>query len=530
MTTPSRPLAVRLALAAGVVAVLALISSAAWLCDDAFITLRVVDNLWHGYGLRWNVLERVQVFTHPLWMLATAIAVGLTREVYWTVIGLSLATTLATLLAVTFRLAATPAHAGLALALFASAKGFVEFSTSGLENPLSHLVVAGLAAAAAAPAPSPGRLSALAALAALCRLDLLALAGPIWLAASWPALRDAPDRRHRVRIAAASALGWLPLAAWLGFAWIYYGSPIPNTALAKLPANVPRADLVGQGLAFLRDAWLSDPVTLLTIAAAGGHALAGRGQRAIAGALALSLAAIVSVGGDFMSGRFLTPAFVLAVCHLARGLQWRPALSGVAAAAALAVSAAGTQSPLRVWEHARTDERLVSHGAGIVDERAFYAGYTSLWARAQGRTVDDHPWAKGGRLMSLAPRIANYESVGLLGFYAGPGVHLVDPMALTDPLLARLPAIVPWRIGHFRRVVPDGYEAHLQACIDAAFPNKAIAPPAATCTLDPQASPFASPEITALYARVLLLTQAPLTDTARLAEMRRGAFEVFGAR
>jgi len=40
----------------------------AWLSDDAYITLRTVYNFIHGYGLTWNVGERVQTYTHPLWM------------------------------------------------------------------------------------------------------------------------------------------------------------------------------------------------------------------------------------------------------------------------------------------------------------------------------------------------------------------------------------------------------------------------------------------------------------------------------
>src|SRR5262245_30077640 len=40
-----------------------------WIEEDAFITFRVVDNFVHGYGLRWNVFERVQSYTNPLWML-----------------------------------------------------------------------------------------------------------------------------------------------------------------------------------------------------------------------------------------------------------------------------------------------------------------------------------------------------------------------------------------------------------------------------------------------------------------------------
>jgi arabinofuranosyltransferase len=38
-------------------------------------------------------------------------------------------------------------------------------------------------------------------------------------------------------------------------------------------------------------------------------------------------------------------------------------------------------------------------------------------------------------------------------------VIVIDEFALGDPLLARLPVATPaqWRIGHFRRAVPEGY-------------------------------------------------------------------------
>jgi hypothetical protein len=29
----------------------------AWICDDAYITFRTIDNFLHGFGLRWNVAE-----------------------------------------------------------------------------------------------------------------------------------------------------------------------------------------------------------------------------------------------------------------------------------------------------------------------------------------------------------------------------------------------------------------------------------------------------------------------------------------
>ena len=45
----------------------------AWITEDAYITLRTVDNFINGYGLTWNIAERVQVYTHPLWMLALSV-------------------------------------------------------------------------------------------------------------------------------------------------------------------------------------------------------------------------------------------------------------------------------------------------------------------------------------------------------------------------------------------------------------------------------------------------------------------------
>ena len=66
----------------------------AWLSEDAFITFRTVDNFINGYGLTWNITERVQAYTHPLWMFLVAVCYFWTREIYYTSILLSLAVSL----------------------------------------------------------------------------------------------------------------------------------------------------------------------------------------------------------------------------------------------------------------------------------------------------------------------------------------------------------------------------------------------------------------------------------------------------
>src|ERR1043165_3136732 len=62
---------------------LAVLIRTAWVSDDALITLRTVLNVTHGFGLRYNVDERVQTFTHPLWLLVLTVAYYLTWNVFF---------------------------------------------------------------------------------------------------------------------------------------------------------------------------------------------------------------------------------------------------------------------------------------------------------------------------------------------------------------------------------------------------------------------------------------------------------------
>jgi arabinofuranosyltransferase len=50
----------------------------------------------------------------------------------------------------------------------------------------------------------------------------------------------------------------------------------------------------------------------------------------------------------------------------------------------------------------------------------------------------------------------------------GPEVHVIDSLALTDPLLARVPAKYDkdWRTGHLLRDVPDGYVRTLETGVN----------------------------------------------------------------
>lgn len=504
------------------------IVKAAWLSDDAYITLRVVDNLWHGYGLRWNILERVQAYTHPLWMLLLAGAYGVTREAYFTTLAVSFACVALTIAVVIRRLPAP--SASLTLLLLVASRAFVEYSTSGLENPLSHflLVLFWLEALPAEatpvePADPPGairrptRFCLLAALCLLTRVDLAPLVAPRVLAWLW----SRPPRALR-----SLAWGALPLIAWFAFATIYYGTPLPNTALAKLNTGVPSAVLVQQGSYYLLESLTHDPVTLYTMIAACLWAFVRRdvGSIALAAGLLLQTALILRVGGDFMSGRFLSAPFVCAALFL--GQQWgprlarRPLAAGGAAVAMMAISISVPESPLRVW----TPEPLVPEMFalpqyhGIIDERRFYFPFTGLWAVvAEGRHPSEQPWSAAGVQVHGTVGVMVYDSVGLLGYHAGPSLHLIDRVALADPLLARQPALPGWRIGHFARTVPRGYEESILACQRHVFPDKVVGPTTESCLAWPiDTNRLADPALAREYELLRQVTQAPLFSADRL--------------
>ncbi|NMB60036.1 MAG: hypothetical protein GYA12_12770, partial [Chloroflexi bacterium] len=124
----------------------------AWLSDDSYITFRVVENFLHGYGPVYNLGERVQAYTHPLWFFVISGLYGVVNIVFgrfflaarlpWTVIITSIACSLGAVLIFSRRIAQDwwAAVAGLALLTFSRA--FTDYATSGLEECLTYLILA----------------------------------------------------------------------------------------------------------------------------------------------------------------------------------------------------------------------------------------------------------------------------------------------------------------------------------------------------------------------------------------------------
>lgn len=440
----------------------------AWMAEDAFITLRTVDNWVHGLGLTWNAGHRVQTYTHPLWMMLLAAGRAITGECYYTTLALSLGLSALALCLLVRWHGREPRSVLVVLLSLSASKSFVDFATSGLENPLTHVLVLAAYGILWERRSSPRwllLLSLIVGFGALNRLDSILLLLPALVVGAWRARKAG----------AARCFGWIllgvsPVLAWSAFSLFYYGFIFPNTYYAKLPTEVGTLDFVRKGLKYLCATAIFDPLVFVLILAALGASFIPRGRHLLPASvgIVLWLAYLLRIGGDYMIGRHLTAPGVLAAAILVRF----PFPSRALFAAGALVVLTGFGMPCSPWRTGRNyDFATVCERVGDIavlhrlsDERARFYPTTGLLRPVRTQREVEHPWALQG--MQWRPwfekarrRPVLLGPVGMIAFYAGPNAHVVDLFALCDPLLARMPMRDSSKlvIGHYRREIPDGY-------------------------------------------------------------------------
>jgi arabinofuranosyltransferase len=443
----------------------------AWIMEDAYIMFRTIDNALHGYGLTFNVTERVETYTCPFWMLLLLPFHGLTGEYFFTALAVSAAVSLVGLGVLAWRVAPTTTVACLAIGLCTLSKGFVEYSTSGLENPLNHLLAIVFCVVYFRiwdSEPPTSRqffwLMLVASLGMFNRLDTALLYGPALLLVFWQLPKAAALK--------AGLLGAAPLVLWEIFSLIYYGFLFPNTAYAKLNLGLPASFMWMQGLGYYLNALNNDPLMLLVIALGMLTPIFTRQWRLLPLTLgiALYLVYIVKIGGDYMSMRFFTTPFVIAlalVCRLALLQRPIPALTCLGAALALSWLMPGC--PLRTGaDYGRGLSKPEADDAWMVcDLRLRYykeMGLLPLLEQSQAGEVAMPLAVEEDRRQKRHDErvVKKIWGAGRNTFREAERFHALDLYALADAFLARLPMWEKWlRPGHYRRHIPIGYERTL---------------------------------------------------------------------
>ena len=455
----------------------------AWLSDDYFITLRQVEQLFAGNGIRFNLYERsflttsvayffillpLRLITSDPFVIHAIFALmcnGVLLWLLWKLAGGSLWVWL------------------LGLVLLFASKAHFDYSWFGQENPLGHSLVAALILvwlrmypglnAGLRPTQSCWRwFVALIAIAPLYRHDLVLLAWPLAAWALW-------DNRTRLGWAGlAQAVGWMlaPLLVWTLFSLVYFGFPFPASAYSKLPDSYGLEHRLASAWDYYRFSLHKDGVMSAVLLGSQALWFARAPARVIAAAVALALLYIIFVGGDYMGGRFFSVPYVLLVAVVTgTGWYWYRFLAerlglgrcnwilgglGAGLAAWVALWAYSPLSSPMIYEDTVIDRD--AYPTEVANERAAWHPRTSItvwWeARRSGTTYPDHVTARLGILLNeeAAPGQSFHVcNLGLTPYMARLDQNFFDLWGLADSFMARLPAN-EWRPGHLVRVRPLG--------------------------------------------------------------------------
>ena len=495
----------------------------AWVVDDAYITFRTVDNFVHGYGLTWNVGERVQAYSHPLWMLLVSVFYFVTREAFYTSIIISYLLCLATFVVAyrSFSQQNPPSlwkPSFLVLILIAS-KAFVDYTSSGLENALSYflamLFYARFLLSRTQDSVSQRDLFVLffvAALAFLNRTDTLLLYLPALAMGLYASLRQTDYRPIPVVLVAIS-----PAIAWLLFSLVYYGFPFPNTAYAKaITSGISQAQKVERGVEYLLNSMSWDSASYLVLLAAIVLAFWRRASRSLA-----AMAGVVfyvgyivldAASATHMSGRFFAVPFFI-TCLVLVDLIRTPKAAALLAVPIVLYMAISPVSAIKMgtpWYRSPQEQNV-----SFIDTKWFaHEEGAALLDWRPGKILPDHEWYHAGEAFRQSAAVVHIGGasgrapIGYFGYAAGPDKIIVDYAGLSDPLLARLPVCntQQWKSGHFFRMIPVGY-------VDSLLEGRNL---------------IQDPDLHAYYDKLWNITSGPVFSPERLADVVRmnlGAFQ-----
>jgi hypothetical protein len=236
------------ALAFAIPIAFALFTNHAW--EDYYITLRSSRNLLEGKGLVYNAGDRLHTFTSPLGVLIPALCTWLSGPDHeltalW-IFRVFNATLLAATAVLLWRRSQTlnlgPVGRFVLFGVLFLDPKLIDFCTNGQEAGILVFFAVLLWSELEAPKGPRAVLLALA-LGGLMwtRPDAFVFAGALILSHLWLNSGVGGERRVQWKVLLRGVLlGALLYLPWFGWAWWYYGSPIPNTIVAKAAINAPR--------------------------------------------------------------------------------------------------------------------------------------------------------------------------------------------------------------------------------------------------------------------------------------------------
>lgn len=483
--------------------VMFLIIILAWNCDDAYHAYVMAKNLVEGNGFVYNLGERVNASTCPLFTLLVAAVYAVVGDMYLSGILTCVVCSGIAVWFVFFKFCKNIQSVLLALICLGGANGFLTYATSGLENCLLFCMMSVIYFMVMRKEEYGKRdlffLAMFIGILMGARMDNVLLVAPIGIYVYFFAKKKEISIPKSVGL---GVLGVFPFWMWEIFSVIYYGFLFPNTAYIKLGTGLPLTNYLSRGISYMITALLNDPVLLVMPLLYGIFAVMKRDRKHIllAAGTWIYLAYVVYIGGDFMLGRHQTVPFFSAVCGLCAmfgksvyeksgskesaaevtaeqaekgkvcdGKKDRVMLTGMLVAVAVCAVFAFTFGKTEGKRYLWNGDKYFMQCMDVADERAYYSPTTGLLAYFD---------TKDGEYEGVVTKTFNTVEVeemlsretpggelkrgasGILVYYYLEGIHVYDAYGLADAFLARLQATYDdhWRIGHMQREIPAGYE------------------------------------------------------------------------
>jgi len=500
------------------------ITKSLWLSDDSLITSRVILNFFSGHGLVFNIGERVQAYTHPLWLLLGSIFSLITGNTNTGILLLSI--TCCTLSIVSAgKLLERQVSFCLFCALWILTPAVLEFSSSGLENPLGYLFIT-LSLLNMKRERTKSAIACLSVLP-LIRLDYTLITLPLSLSMICEDCRGkkVPEKfsifspkQFGLGITAA----FLPTFIYLLASKIYYGYYLPNTFWAKSGTGIKTLaatqERMQQGLIYISSALQQSPTgpivlafTLYLVASEASKYLSldmisarfaptsnsrkyissykkhhqptdlhelSTIQISVAISSLLYIAYIAYIGGDFMDGRFMSVPFFLMITNTCLTMNcansrinaaFKSSLVYTSSAVIIAALIINAKLPGTFTDAAiKKDLSGLVNQYGIADERSYYIASRGLYGL-------DLEVFQAGNIHNAKKHLSNLDNIEyrrepivICGGLGRSGMvylyrHHIDQCALADAFLSRIQPDRGARIGHFTRAIPEGYIDSIKA-------------------------------------------------------------------
>ena len=436
----------------------------AWVSEDAFITLRHVENFTNGYGPVFNVNERVEGYTHPLWFAILSLFRWIGMSPKASVIFPGLFFSIASLYILFFRIHFPGSKKKLpnlnpAAAILIGTSAFIDFGTSGLETSLSYflLVVFAKFLAEGKWKSHPALMGLIVTLLVLTRPDY----GIFLIALIVFYLYKIGKKKVSLRqLASFFTPPLLILGIHEFFRMGYYAALFPNPFYSKSGS----ATHFSQGLKYLFDFGQGSLIYGILFLAVLALILNFKRVDFNSRLLVLLLGAlhgffVIRGGGDFMHGRFLLPAIILITVSVSgafdrffdntvRSNQTYLTVSLVLFALALCVIP--VQKKDQFYNHGISNERYAYYKNQIIPLKYLFKDTVIMMWKTIGVN-----YRELSVKAKLNIRLA-YLNVGFTGFYSGKNIYLIDRLGLADPIVSRISLVSRGRPGH-EKSAPFGY-------------------------------------------------------------------------